>query len=694
MEICTEHTHQVDHMSVEVAWELLWRSMNIGEEKEVQNLKGIGTEIVRKCGCLPLAIKVTATVLASRDQTENEWNKIFSKINCPQRKLPDDIEEALYLSYNELPHHLKQCFLYCAMYPEDCIMHRDDQPGQLLEETAEEYYYELIHRNLLQPYGTYFDHSSCKMHDLLWQLACYLSKEECFIGDPESLGGQSMSKLRRISVIINKDMLVFPATDKECNKVRTLRRIEQVSQGIDPSLFKKFLYLRVLDLTDSSIQSIPGYIGNLIHLRLLDLDGTEISCLPECIGSLVNLQILNLQRCKALHILPLAITQLRNLRRLGLNETSINQVPEGIGRLELLNDLEGFPIGGGDGNGKTKDGWKLEELERLSQLRRLDMIKLESAIPYSTGSMLTDKKHLKVLNLYCTERTDEPYSEEGVSNIEKIFEQLIPPQNLEDLGIIRFFGRMFPTWFGTTHLASVKYLKLLNCNSCVHLPPIGQLPNLRYLRIEGAAAVTKIGPEFVGYRGANPRSTDVVVAFPKLESLIIENMPNWEERSFVEEEDAAAATATEGGEDGSVEIRKGKAPSPMIKLLPRLKGLALVGCPKLKALPRQLRQEATSLEVLQLIGARCLKVVEDLPFLSETLAIVGCDCLERVSNLPQVRELRVTSCPNLRCVEGLGSLQQLWLDVDMQDISTMWVPGLQEHHRKLHSEDVDVYTWP
>jgi hypothetical protein len=89
-----------------------------------------------------------------------------------------------------------------------------------------------------------------------------------------------------------------------------------------------------------------------------------------------------------------------------------------------------------------------------------------------------------------------------------------------------------------------------------------------------------------------------------------------------------------------------------------------------------------------------LKVVEDLPFLSKTLLIVECESLERVSNLPKVGELRVTSCPDLRCVEELGSLQQLWLDEDMQDISKLWVPGIQEQHRKLHGEDVDVYTWP
>ncbi|CAM0947781.1 unnamed protein product [Alopecurus aequalis] len=705
MEVGTEHSHRVGVMSVEVAWELLWRSMNIDQEKEVQNLKGIGTEIVRKCGCLPLAIKVTASVLASRDQTENEWNKIYSKLSCPERKLPDGIEGALYISYDELPHHLKQCFLYCAMYPEDSSMYLcdlirfwvvegfvEEQPGQLLEETAEEYYYELIHRNLLEQSNLYFSPDTCRMHDLLRQLACYLSREECFIGDPESLGGNNMPRLRRISVVTKKDIVVFPTMDKEHFRVRTLR---SVSQGIDTSVFKKFLYLRILDLTNSSIQSLPSYIGNLIHLRLLDLDGTEISCLPECIGSLVNLQMLNLQRCKALHSLPPALTQLWNLRRLGLLGTRIIQVPKDIGRLEFLNDLEGFPVGGGSDDGKTQDGWRLGELEHLSQLRQLSMIKLESATPYTTDSLLTDKMYLKFLNLCCTKRTNEPYSKEDVSNIEKIFEQLIPPRNLEDLKINGFFGRRFPTWLGTIHLSSIKLLVLTECKSCMHLPSIGQLPNLRFLRIDGAAAVTKIGPEFLGCRGANSKSTDAVVAFPKLEVLVIKDMPNWEEWSFAEEEDAAAETAagTNGRDDGSAEIQKEEDLSPRMQLLPRLKMLEIKDCPKLRALPQLLGQEATSLKMLQIIRARCLNVVEDLPFLSEMLRIQGCDGLERVSNLPQVRDLGINYCPGLRCVEGLGSLQQLWLGENMKELSSLWIAGLQQQHRKLHGEDMDVYTW-
>ncbi|KAM0885905.1 hypothetical protein ACQ4PT_030023 [Festuca glaucescens] len=171
-------------------------------------------------------------------------------------------------------------------------------------------------------------------------------------------------------------------------------------------------------------------------------------------------------------------------------------------------------------------------------------------------------------------------------------------------------------------------------------------------------------------------------------------MPNLVEWSFVEEKDAAAATiATEGGEAGSAEMQKEEAPSPRLQLLPHLQRLTLEGCPKPRDLPRQLGQEVTSLEVLDIRGASWLKVVEDFLFLSEGLIIQGCDGLERVSNLPQLGELCVNHCRGLRCVEGLGNLQQLCLDEGMKELSSLWIPGLQQQHKHLHGEDLDVYDW-
>jgi hypothetical protein len=122
--------------------------------------------------------------------------------------------------------------------------------------------------------------------------------------------------------------------------------------------------------------------------------------------------------------------------------------------------------------------------------------------------------------------------------------------------------------------------------------------------------------------------------------------------------------------------------------------LQLLNCPKLRALPQQLGQEATSLKELLLSDVGSLHAVKDFPFLSEEFSISGCENLEMVLNIPKVRQLWITRCPSLRRVEEVGSLEQLWLDVDMQDVASQWVPGLKQQRQQLHGEDLDIYTWP
>ncbi|VAI11212.1 unnamed protein product [Triticum turgidum subsp. durum] len=113
-------------MALDVGWELLWKSMNINQENDVQNLRRIGLEIVRKCDGLPLAIKVTASVVETKERTHNEWRKIMERSAWSMCNLPIELRSALHLSYDDLPRHLKPCFLCLILYPEDQYMYRDD----------------------------------------------------------------------------------------------------------------------------------------------------------------------------------------------------------------------------------------------------------------------------------------------------------------------------------------------------------------------------------------------------------------------------------------------------------------------------------------------------------------------------------------------------------------------------------------
>ncbi|KAL5204128.1 hypothetical protein ABZP36_008999 [Zizania latifolia] len=683
MTIGVEHMHQVELMSTKVGWELLWRSMNINEEREVENLRDIGMEIVCKCGGLPLAVKLIARVLATKEKTENQWRKFMDNSAWSRSDLLPELRGALYMSYDDLPRYLKPCFLYCALYPEDCIISRDylvrfwvaegfveEQDHQPLEDIAEEYYYELINRNLLQRETSFYGGSVCIMHDLLRQLAWYIAEEENFLRHPESLVANTLIKLRRCGIHTEKDMAMLHSLGKDqIVTTRSLIIFGSKSLEFENSLFVTLPNVRILDLFGALVKSIPDCIGGMIHLRLFDLNTTSISCLPESIGSLKNLQTLNLSECTTLHKLPLAITKLCNLRQLGLRGTPISEVPKGIGSLKFLNHLYGFPISGRSDNTITQDGWNLEELEHLSQLRKLQMIKLERASPCSSmDPLLTDKKHLKVLHLYYSEQTDEAYSEEDICNIEKICEHLTPPRNLEELYIVGFFGQRYPNWLGSTNLSSLKLVKLVDCKCCVHLPPIGQLPSLKCLEVHGATNVTEIGPEFLGCCLGNLTPNEAV-AFPKLEVLVIKDMPNWEEWSFVE----------------------GDEQVPRMQLLPCLKRVSVVHCPKLRGLPRQLGQEASKLEHVYIEGANCLKTVDDLPFLSRKLVISKCEGLERISNLPQVRELHLHGCPNLRCVDEVVNFDLLCLDACMKDNPGGWVNVLLEQGRWRLGDDLYVH---
>ncbi|XP_074560787.1 putative disease resistance protein RGA1 [Curcuma longa] len=188
-----DFVHHVEKMHEDSGWELI-RKIVFGDEEDViiSELKEVGMKIVRKCDGLPLAIIVIAGVLFHKEKSKRKWKKVVESKLWSIKEIDAELSNALYLSYEDLPSHLKQCFLSCAFY-RDISFRLDiiplwlsegfviEQSDNLMENIAEGYYKELIARNLLQTSQTFIADYEFVMHDVLRSFGQKLMEEEGII---------------------------------------------------------------------------------------------------------------------------------------------------------------------------------------------------------------------------------------------------------------------------------------------------------------------------------------------------------------------------------------------------------------------------------------------------------------------------------------------------------------------------------
>ncbi|XP_071981442.1 E3 ubiquitin-protein ligase LRSAM1 isoform X2 [Engystomops pustulosus] len=96
--------------------------------------------------------------------------------------------------------------------------------------------------------------------------------------------------------------------------------------------------LKVLDLHDNQITSLPADIGQLKSLRVLNVERNVLRALPDSIGDLVQLQTLNVNGNK-LKLLPPTIGGLRCLRTLNVSENRLSELPPALANVRTLETL-------------------------------------------------------------------------------------------------------------------------------------------------------------------------------------------------------------------------------------------------------------------------------------------------------------------------------------------------------------------
>ncbi|CAL4965236.1 unnamed protein product [Urochloa decumbens] len=632
------YTHQVNKMNDYDGLELLMKSFR--PYAQISEFTDVGYQIVKKCDGLPLAIVVVAGVLSTK-RTREEWESIRDG-EWSIHGLPKELGGPLYLSYSSLPPQLKQCFLWCALLPPNFAIDRNAvvycwvaegfvRKGHKysIYEIAEEYYHELIRRNLLQPKPEFVDKAISTMHDLLRSLGQYLTRHHSLFMNAEN--NEALPNLRRIS--ISSAVEEIPSMEEQ-KCVRSLLIFNNKNfKSIHTNIFRKLEHIRILVLSGTGILTMPESVGNLVLLGLLDLSYTEISKLPDSIGRLISLEYLSLRGCHKLDSLPVSLMRLSQICFLQLEQTAIDHVPKGIAMFQQLYYLRGVFERG--------TGFRLDELKCLPNIRHLWIEKLEKAKPRG-ALVLRESSKLKELGLCCTRGMDTYnrtyYHANEIDKVEKVYEMLMPSPSLVYIFLVGFPGARFPEWLCSEperKLPNLAHMLLNECISCSHLPPAGQMPELLVLQIRGADAVVTSE-----YRRRTPWERCVQCSsffFPKLELLRLIDMRNLESWSL-----------STGNLCDSM-----KAKSRQLVMMPFLKRLWLKDCPKLKALPEDLHR-AANLKRIHIEGAHKLQEVVNLPEVV-WLKVKNNRSLRRISNLHKLQDLLA------RVVQNLRSLKRLYM---------------------------------
>nr|UBY07358.1 NBS-LRR disease resistance protein [Dasypyrum villosum] len=451
---------QAHHSWVLFCKEAFWDD---GDKECPLELEDVARKFIAKCQGLPIAIACIGRLLSCKPPIFAEWENVYRGLDSQLAKdVIPDAHPILKVSLEDLPYDLKNCFLHCALSPEDYVLKRrktmrqwiaagfirEKDESRTLEEVADGYLTELVNRSLLQVvernYAGRLKH--CRMHDVIRLLALKKAKEECFgkVYNRSANEAFSVEDARRISV--------------------QGRNLEQLSQS-GATQFR------------TCIKMLPNEVFDLFNLHYLGIRDTEIESLPEALGRLQNLEVLDAWKSK-LTYLPNSVARLQKLRYLYAGSIGGVKVPNGIlhlGGLQALQFVKASPE-------------FLLEVAALIELRSFSVCNVRSEHSADLSNAITRMSHLIHLEIVAA-------AENEVLQLEGLY---LPPT----LSWLALGGQLektsmpwlFSSW---SHLNSLTRLHLAFSNidegtfSCLH----GSFPKLRHLCIWGATQLNQVAIE-------------------------------------------------------------------------------------------------------------------------------------------------------------------------------------------------------
>uniref|UniRef100_A0A453AH91 Uncharacterized protein n=1 Tax=Aegilops tauschii subsp. strangulata TaxID=200361 RepID=A0A453AH91_AEGTS len=469
----TGDVYKLEPLPHNLSEELFYKILSDGKGKcPYDQPSEVSKKFLQKCAGVPLAIIAIASLL--RDKPMENWSTLYSSIGFGNgdNKDIDDMRRILMFSYDDLPYHLRPCLLHLSIFPEDALIMKDtliwmwvaegfvhEEPGIGLFEIGERYFNDLVNRSMLLPVERKQDNAidACRVHDMVLDIICLLSKEQNFVTILDSNGkySSSQSKARRLAVQTRDEEQHNHLVNKSMPKLRSCYA-SMCHISMMPSL-SCFQVLRVLDMKNCKFleNCHLEHLGKSHLLRYLSLENTNISELPKDIGDLKFLQTLDLRNCK-IKGLPQSTSLLRKLKclRVGSDlwcnhriEHIDIEAPNWIGNLTSLEELS-LKISG-------EFSTFVEGLGKLTELRVLDC--------HLRGG-LDDRSKKTFVGSVCKLKKIQILHLEGLYGWSELEADTYwagykPPRGLRDLSMSSTFSRL-PAWINSSQLPNLSKLKL------------------------------------------------------------------------------------------------------------------------------------------------------------------------------------------------------------------------------------------
>ncbi|KAB2063502.1 hypothetical protein ES319_A10G220300v1 [Gossypium barbadense] len=414
---------------------------------------------VRECGGLPLAVVTLAGCMRGKSNP-CMWEDAIEELRGNIRNI-NDMEDKVYgclkFSYDRLQRIDQDCLLYCALYPEDDVIDKDEIIEKWMEEglidgmgsrkamegSGHSILQKLEENCLLERVQ---DRPCIKMHDLVRDMALHITR-------------------KRFLVKAGMQLEEVPNMEEWGEDLEKVSLMENSISTI-PQTMKCLKFPKLTALGCWNLRSLPC-LSKLQALKKLDLGGSGIEKIPQGLEMLVNLRYLNLKRTIRLTGIP-------------------------TGTLSKLCRLQYWAV-----------HFKLESAEELRELNKLEVFEDWFHNVCGLNTFASKRKTLYKLSILVSEITSvRPLVFSNVVRFKGIKidvgDEIILPYGIKELSLLECRGVRSINDIGLRDATDLKKCELRGCSELEsvissHSDQLQKLESLDLIELENLKVIVEVG---------------------------------------------------------------------------------------------------------------------------------------------------------------------------------------------------------